>query len=58
MKTKVTVDWAKAQANELLVAYSHLTNAQDIINQAIADGKYEDKNQVLAIWGRLMRHFR
>ncbi len=57
MKTKVTADWAKAQAYELKIAYPHLDNAQDIINQAIADGRYEDENEVLAVWGRLMRYF-
>jgi hypothetical protein len=58
MKTKVTVEWAKAQANELVAIYPHLTNATDVMNQAIRDGKYQDKREYLAVWGRVMRLFR
>jgi hypothetical protein len=58
MKTKVTVEWAKSEAERLKAKYPHLDDAQKVVDRAVLDGELTEPNEILIVWGRLMRLFR
>ena len=43
------------KARELLSAYPGLTTVEDVIDRAVSDGVLERDDNLLIVWGRLLR---
>jgi hypothetical protein len=48
-------EFAKAFALKLVSDYPHVTNVQDLMDIAWAEGRFEDESEALAVWGRVIR---
>jgi hypothetical protein len=51
----MTIQQAKEKAQSLVDLYPHLTNVQDLIDQAQADKQFTDEAEMLIVWGRVCR---
>ena len=50
-----TAEMAKAKALELVSLYPDANNVQDLMDLATADSHFTNKDQMLAVWGRVCR---
>ncbi len=51
----MTIQQAKEKAQSLVDLYPHITNVQDLIDQAQADAQFTDEVEMLIVWGRVCR---
>ena len=51
----ITIDSAKSMALEIKNKYPQASTVEEAYNLAIADELFTNKDDALAVWGRLMR---
>ena len=51
----MTKEFAIAYASKLVSDYPQAKTVEDLIDIAQADGRFENKTEMLAVWGRVMR---
>jgi hypothetical protein len=51
----LTIQEAKDKAQNLVDLYPHLTNVQDLIETAKADGRFSNETELISVWGRVCR---
>lgn len=51
----LTIQEAKDKAQNLVNLYPHLTNVQDLIDTAKAEGHFTNDTELLSVWGRVCR---
>jgi hypothetical protein len=51
----LTIQEAKDKAQNLVDLYPHLTNVQDLIETAKADGRFNNETELISVWGRVCR---
>ena len=50
-----SIQQAKDKAQSLVNLYPHLTNVQDLIDTAKAEGHFTNDTELLSVWGRVCR---
>ena len=48
-------EFAIAFASKLVSDYPNATTVQQLMNQAQAEGRFEDNTEMLSVWGRVCR---
>ena len=57
MNTQEKKKFGIAFAQKLIEIYPNAKSAQEVTDLAIQDGRFEDNNEMLIVWGRLNRLF-
>ena len=47
--------WANEYAKKLVELYPNAKTVEDVIDQAKEDGRFENEDEMLMVWGRLLR---
>lgn len=50
-----TKEFAIAYATKLVADYPNAKTVEDLMNIAMQEGRFENKTEMLSVWGRVMR---